>query len=394
VAAPPAGDAATEGVYRAIVDGVPEAVVAAKPDGEVTFFNAAAERLFGYSSAEVVGRNITLLVPQQPDRRADPVRWLARWAAEPQPEQSRFLDFQARRRDGREMPVDVRVSQGLVGGETRFFITVRDNTARRQEQAALRNANLRAERILLVAEDAIVSCDADQTITFFNLGAERMFGYRMEEAIGQPLTTLLPEGTRAGHPAHVRDFGAGVAPSRMMSERREVAGRRKSGEVFPIEAAITKVSVGGEMTYTAHLRDISARKAAQGELEESERRFRAMFDHAVAAVALLGPDGTVLEINRAARALTVGGAETLVGRKLWELPWLGAAGAPPDAPARDRLKSAIAAAAAGETVRYVAELGDTSTVRRIDLTLTPIRDETGRVVYILPEGRETTPEAG
>jgi PAS domain S-box-containing protein len=393
VAAPPAGDAAAEGLYRAIVDGVPEAIVAAKPDGEVTFFNAAAERLFGYPAREVVGRNITMLVPPQPTRRADPVRWLARWAAEPQPEQSRFLDFQARRKDGREMPVDVRVSQGLVGGETRFFITVRDNTARRQEQTALRNANLRAERILLVAEDAIISCDTDQVISFFNLGAEKMFGYRIEEAMGQPLAMLLPEDARAGHVAHVRAFGAGMAPSRLMSERREVAGRRRNGEVFPIEATITKVAVGGVMTFTAHLRDITARKAAQRELEESERRFRAMFDHAAAAVALLAPDGTVLEINRSARALTVGG-DPLVGRKLWELPWLGAAGVPSDAPERDRLKSAIAAAAAGETVRYLAELVDGDTIRRIDLTLTPIRDETGRVVYILPEGRETKPQAG
>ena len=390
MAAPPAGDAATEGVYRAIVDGVPEAVVAAKPDGEVTFFNAAAERLFGYSSAEVVGRNITLLVPQQPDRRADPVRWLARWAAEPQPEQSRFLDFQARRRDGREMPVDVRVSQGLVGGETRFFITVRDNTARRQEQTALKDANLRAARILLVAEDAIVSCDATQTITFFNLGAERMFGYRMEEAIGQPLAMLLPEAARDEHPAHVRAFGAGVAPSRMMSERREVAGRRSNGEVFPIDATITKVSVGGAMTFTAHLRDISARKAAQRELEESERRFRAMFDHAEAAIALLAPDGTVLEINEAGRALTVG-AQPLVGRPLWALPWLGAANTPAAEAARERLREAVAAAAAGETVRYDAELRDGEAAHRIDLTLKPIRDDAGKVIYILPEGHIGSP---
>ncbi len=337
----------------------------------------------------MVGRNIAVLVPPEPGRRADPVRWLARWAAEPQAEQSRFLEFHARRRDGTQMPVDVRVAEGRVGGERRFFITVRDNTARREALQALKDENLRMARMLLMAEDAIVSCDADQSITFFNLGAARMFGYPAEEVIGRPLGMLLPEGARGVHPALMAAFGAGATPSRMMSERREVSALRKNGEVFPVEAAITRITVGGRLTFTAHLRDITPRKAAQARLEESERRFRAMFEHAAAAIALLSPDGTVLEINRAGQALTEG-AEPLVGQPLWELPWLGAEGPGPDAAGRARLREAVAEAASGRVVRYVAELGDAQAARRIDLSLTPIRDESGKVVYILPEGREMT----
>ena len=384
---PARGDEVSEGLLAAIVESVPEAIIVASPDGQVTFINRATEALLGYAAAEVVGRNITMLVPPQSGRRADPVKWLARWAAEPQPEQARYLDFLARRRDGREMAVDVRVSRGRVGEETRFFITVRDNTARRQEQIACRQDNLRAARILLVAEDAIVSCDAGQKITFFNLKAESMFGYRAEEMLGKAVTLLMPAAARAGHPAAVEAFGAGPKASRMMSERQEIQGLRRSGEAFPIEAAITKIAVGNALTYTAHLRDISDRKAAQAALEESERRFRAMFDHAFGAIALLSPDGTVVEINRAARAMTVG-AEPLVGRPLWDLPWLGVMGVAPDEAARDRLKRAVAAAAAGMTVLYTAELGDRDSFREIDLSLTPITDETGKVVYILPEGRE------
>ncbi|HWA63063.1 MAG TPA: PAS domain S-box protein [Caulobacteraceae bacterium] len=385
-------DSADPVLFKAIVDSVPEAIIVSTPEGEITFMNHGAERLLGYSSADVAGKSITTLVPPQPGRRADAVKWLARWAAEPQPEQSRFLDFMARRKDGAEMPVDVRVSEGLVGGQRRFFITVRDNTARRKEQIAFKEANLRAARILLVAEDAIVSCDAEQNITFFNLSAEHMFGWRAEEAIGKPLAMLLPQGARAKHPASVEAFGAGPFASRMMSERQEVQGQRRDGEVFPIEATITKVAVGGVMTYTAHLRDISARKAAQAKLAESERRFRAMFDHAVGAIALLAPDGTVLEINTAARALTTGDG-ALVGHKLWELPWLGAAGGDADA-GRQRLKDAVTAAAQGLAVRFPAELTDGGRTRRIDLSLTPVTDEAGKVIYILPEGHEAAGSAG
>lgn len=387
-----AGDVAAEGLFAAIVGAVPEAIIVATPQGEITFMNAAAEALLGYPAAEVVGQGIAMLVPPQPGRRADPVKWLARWAAEPQAEQSRYLDFQARRSDGHEMPVDVRVAETRIGGASRFVITVRDNTVRRREQMAFRQTSLQAARILLMAEDAIVSCDADQAITFFNLKAEAMFGYGAEEIIGQPLTLLLPEAARAAHPAQVEAFGAGRVASRMMSERQEVEGRRRSGEIFPLEAAITKVSVGGTLTYTAHLRDITARKAVQRRLEDSERRFRAIFDHAFGAIALLAPDGTVLEINRAAAALTTGG-EPLLGRPLWDLPWLGAAGVTPDATARDRLQAAVATAATGRSVRYTAELADGAIRRKIDLSLTPIADAAGAVIDILAEGREVTGQA-
>lgn len=387
--APTRGDAVDKALWRAIVDSVPEAILVTRPDGEITFLNRAAEDLFGYSFDDVVGQGIGMLVPPHPGRRADPVKWLARWAAEPQPEQARWLDFMARRSDGKQMPVDVRVASGEVGGHPRFFITIRDNTVRRQEQAASRQTNLRASRILLVAEDAIISCDADQNIRFFNLKAESMFGYGVEEVLGQPLTMLMPESARKGHPAHVMAFGLGATPSRMMSERQQVSGRRRSGEVFPIEAAITKVAVDGVLTYTAHLRDVTERNSALAALAENERRFHAMFDHAVGALALLDPQGTVLEINRAARALTVG-SEPLAGRPLWDLPWLGGAGVAPDDQARGRLQEAVKKAAEGVAARYTAELRDGETIRKIDLSLTPITDDAGRVVYILPEGREVT----
>jgi PAS domain S-box-containing protein len=378
-------DASLQGFHESVLDGLPEAVIVAAPDGRITFVNAATEALLGYGAADVVGEPITTLVPRQPGRRADPVRWLARWASEPDLEQSRFLDLTARRRDGREMPVEVRVREGLVGGRQRYFITVRDNTQRRQEQIALKDSNLRAARILMVAEDAIVSIDADQKVIFFNLAAEQMFGYRAEEVLGQPLTVLIPPAARASHADRVEGFRVAKSASRMMSERAEVQGCRRNGDAFPLEATITKVMAAGALTYTAHLRDVTERNRARDRLAESERRIRAVFDHAGEAIALLSPDGSVVEINRAGAALTRAD-RPLVGAPLWEAPWLGVdLAASPGA--ADGLKAAVQAAAAGQPTRISAELVRDGRNLPIDVRLTPIPDADGGVVYVLAEGR-------
>jgi len=375
--------------FKALIEGVPEAIIAAAPDGTIVYFNPASEKLLGYAQAEIVGRNIAMLVPQQPDRRADAMKWLERWAHESDETQSRFLDLIAQTKAGKQMPVDVRVVERTIEGERRYLITLRDNTTRRQEQAAFKEAHLRASRILQIAEDGIVSADASQTITFFNLKAEQMFGYRAEEVMGRPLASLLPDRYRQRHAEEVARFGAGKQASRQMNERGHVLGLRKNGEEFPLEVAITKVSVGGALTYTAHLRDITLRKRKDDQLKESERRFRAVFDHAFEAMGLLSPDGTVLEINRAGRLMTEGQTH-LAGLPLWDLPWAGS-DLEPDDSARQRLKNAIAQAAKGESVRYTAELRRSdSDVRKIDISLTPVKDEFGHVIYIVPEGRDVT----
>ena len=243
------------GFHAAVLNGLPEAVIVSTPEGVITFVNSATEHLLGCVSAEVIGQPITMLVPRDPGRRADPVKWLSRWANEPDIAQSRFLDLTARRKDGGDLYVDVRVRQGDIVGQARYFITVRDNTQLRREQAAAREASLRAARILMVAEDAIVSIDASHKIVFFNPAAERMFGYSAESVTGQSLDILMPPQARTGHDQHIAEFRTAKDASRMMSDRSRVLGLRRNGEVFPVEATITKIDVGGVLTFTAHIRD-------------------------------------------------------------------------------------------------------------------------------------------
>ena len=128
--------------------------------------------------------------------------------------------------------------------------------------------------ILAIAADAIIAIDENHKITLYNDGAERIFGYASNEAIGQPLAMLLPERFRPNHSKQIREFASGNVAARQMGERKEIFARRKSGEEFPAEASISKLLIGTEPTYAVVLRDVSRRKAADIALRQSEELLR------------------------------------------------------------------------------------------------------------------------
>ena len=135
--------------------------------------------------------------------------------------------------------------------------------------------------IVAISADAIICIDEEQRITLFNEGAERIFGWTAEEAIGQLLEILLPERARDVHRSHVTKFRESPERSRKMGQRQEISGRRKNGEEFPAEAAIAKVAMGDAVVFSVVLRDITE----QVELHKRLQRAVSARDDTVGVVA-------------------------------------------------------------------------------------------------------------
>jgi PAS domain S-box-containing protein len=133
-------------------------------------------------------------------------------------------------------------------------------------------------------------------------------------------------------------------------------------------------------------RDVAEHKQMQKRLMESERKAHAIFDLSFGFIGLLTPDGVLVEANRSALDFAGVQRSDVVGKPIWETPWWAGS-----TEAQEQIRAAVQTAAAGELVRYETTfLATDGTSHIIDFSLKPMMDEAGRVVMLIPEGRDIT----
>src|SRR4030095_4391262 len=180
------------------------------------------------------------------------------------------VEYRLRRKDGvyrwfKTRAVALKDSDGKV---VKWFGSNTDIDDHKRADQALRESRERLAGIVSSAMDSIITLDEDQRIVLFNEAAERMFGCSAAEALGQPFNRFIPERFRDAHTEPVRRFGETAGASQAM---RPLTALRADGTEFPIEAAISKVEVGGRKLYTLIHRDITERKQAEAEREQLAR---------------------------------------------------------------------------------------------------------------------------
>ncbi len=200
--------ATLEALNRVFLDSALDCIITMDATGRVREFNPASERVFGFTRAEAIGRELAeLIIP--PRTRERHRQGLAHYLKTGEgPLLGKLIEIEALRRDGAEILVQLAITALEVDGSPIFTAYLRDITERRRAQ----DANRRLAAIIESFGDAIISKDLNEMITSWNEEAERLFGYRADEIIGKPITTLVPSER------HDEEF-----PGSFANQRREWA---------------------------------------------------------------------------------------------------------------------------------------------------------------------------
>jgi PAS domain S-box-containing protein len=260
--------------FRLLVDSVRDyAILMLDPTGLVASWNRGAQQIKGYTPEEIVGQHFSRFYP--PEAVAAGMHSAALRTAV---ETGRFEEENWRlRKDGSRFWADVVITPIRDGRGTLlgFAKVTRDLTERQRAEEALRASEERFRTLAATANDAILSADSRGDITYFNPGAERIFGYAVDAVTGKPLTLLMPERFRDAHRAGMARYLA-TGEARVVGKTVELVGRKRDGTEFPLELSLASWKRGSETAFTAIIRDITERKAA----EETLRRYAAQLESA------------------------------------------------------------------------------------------------------------------
>lgn len=181
---------------------------------------------------------------------------------------------------------------------------------------AMSEARMRA--ILDTTVDGIVTIDARGIILSFNRAAENIFGYGADEVVGRNVSVLMPAPHAQAHDGYLAAY-VRSGEAKIIGIGREVQGRRRNGELFPIDLAVSEAWSGGTRFFTGILRDIMARKQLELALQHERNFVSAVLDTVGALVIVLDREGRIVRFNRACERCTGRQFAALRGEVLWEV---------------------------------------------------------------------------
>src|SRR5580692_1984858 len=262
--------AQAEGEYRGLLEAAPDAMVVVNQAGEIVLLNVQAEKQFGYRRDELLGQQVTNIIPAGFAERliADDLRSSEDALAQ---QIGTGIELNARRKDGSEFPIEIMLSPLQSPEGTLVTAAIRDISVRKTAEKVLAQMEGKYRGLMEAAPDAMVVVNQSGKIVLLNLQAEKQFGYRRDELLGQRVTNIIPRGfaerlvaddLRSAEEALAQQIGAGI----------ELIGRRKDSSEFPIELMLSPLESAEGILVTAAIRDITERKRSEEALFAEKER--------------------------------------------------------------------------------------------------------------------------
>src|ERR1700681_1237870 len=300
--------------YRGLLEAAPDAMVVVNQSGEIVLLNLQSEKQFGYHRDELVGQKVKNIIPEGFAERliADRTRSAADALAQ---QIGTGIELTGQRKDGSEFPIEIMLSPLESAEGILVTAAIRDISVRKEAEKHLAQMEGRYRGLLEAAPDAMVVVNQGGEIVLLNVQAEKQFGYRRDELLGQKVKNIIPEGfaerliaddLRSAEDALAQQIGTGL----------ELTGRRKDGGEFPIEIMLSPLQSAEGILVTAAIRDISVRKAAEKHLAQMENRYRGLLEAAPDAMVVVNPAGEIVLLNLQAEKQFGYRRDELVGQKV------------------------------------------------------------------------------
>lgn len=235
------------------------------PDGNVTIWNKGAERLKGWTEAEVIGRHTSLFYPTDQIEAGKPSSDLARARSEGKFEEEAWR----LRKDGSEFLAHVSITAlNDESGQLRGFgKVIRDVTEQRAAERKVSASEAHLRSILSTVPDAMMVIDERGRLMSFSAAAERLFGVGEAEVLGRNVNCLMPSPDREQHDSYIRRYMA-TGEARIIGRGRTVTGRRWNGSTFPMELAVGEAITDGQRVFTGFVRDLTEAQRTEARMEE------------------------------------------------------------------------------------------------------------------------------
>ncbi len=285
----------SDDLFNAIFDSVNDAILFHDPEtGAILNVNQGMCGMFGYTRNEAFNLSpaalITVATVPEKQNIVDLLR---------KTKDAAFQSFKGhgRHKNGRSFPVEVHVRRARLGGEDRALVTVRDVGALERAEETLRRSENRYRGLFEVLPDGFASVEMDGRIIETNPALQKMTGYTGEELLGISYHEITPAKWR---PLEARIISE-QARVRGYSDIYEKEFIRKDGTLFPAETRVSffRDEEGNPMEMRLFIKDISARKEAERTLQESEAKFRLLFEKSGDPILLLD-ENTFVDCNEAA----------------------------------------------------------------------------------------------
>lgn len=246
--------------FRGLLESAPDAMVIVNEEGIVQFVNRQTEKLFEFDRAEIIGKPVELLLPDRVKHAHKGHR--TRYFEGPKVRQmGEGRELYGQKKSGIQFPVEISLSPLETEEGLLVSAAIRDITERRKAEEKFRG-------LLESAPDAMVIVNEKGIIQLVNAQTEKLFEFNRSEIIGQPVELLLPDRYSNTHHAH-RTTYFHSPKFRSMGEGRELYGKKKHGQEFPVEISLSPLETEDGLLVSAAIRDISEKKQMAREISEA-----------------------------------------------------------------------------------------------------------------------------